>query len=90
MQIFYSVDNLNKRYWAWCVKPLLKGNIIYYYNNVTQLENYIACNTSTDAVTLYNMLFKGMSVPELISSLNNYGFNGIKLYIYLMQNGIIE
>lgn len=90
MQIFYSVDNLGKRYWAWCTKLFLKENLIYYYNNITQLENCIVCKTSIDAINLYCALFKGILMSELISILDNYGFNGTELYAYLMQNGIIE
>ncbi len=90
MQIFYSVDNLNTRYWAWCLKLHLKENIIHYYNNLTQVENCIVCKTSTDASDLYKTLLKGVSISELVSKLNNCGFNGVELYVHLMQNGIIE
>lgn len=90
MQVFYSVDNLDERYWAWCAKLHLKKNVIYYYNNITRLENYIVCKTSTDAINLYETLFKGVSMSELVSEFDDCGFNGVELYVYLMQNGIIE
>lgn len=90
MQVFYSVNNLNFRYWAWCVKLHMQENVIYYYNNITQLENHMVCNDSTNSAKLYETLFKGASISELISVLNNCGFNGAELYVYLMQNGIIE
>lgn len=90
MQVFYSVDNLDERYWAWCIKLHLKENVIYYYNNITQLENCIVCKTSTDAINLYKTLFKGVAMSELVSKLDDCGFNGSELYVYLMQNGIIE
>lgn len=90
MQVFYSVDNLDKRYWAWCVKLHLKENVIYYYNNIAQIENCIVCKTSTDAIKLYDTLFKGVSMSELVSQLESCGFNGVELYVCLMQNGIIE
>lgn len=90
MQVFYSVNNLNIRHWAWCAKLHLKENVIYYYNNITQLENCIVCKTSTDAINLYETLYKGVSMSELVSKLDDYGFNGVELYVYLMQNGIIE
>lgn len=90
MQVFYSVENLSVRYWAWCVKLHRKENVIHYYNNLTQTENCLICNNKTEATEIYTILHKGVSATKLISIFDRCGFNGFELYVYFMQNGIIE
>lgn len=90
MQIFYSMDNINKVYWAWCIKRQYKQDKLLLFNNITRQDYILPLGTLQNVQQIDQVLCNGIEMFDLIRLINSFGIDGEYMYSFLMQNGVLE
>lgn len=90
MNTYYDEKNIHNIYWAWCVKRKIANNKIIVKNNISGLYYGLQFSSGDAAQKIDYKLSNGINMSQLIDVFSEMGVDGKKIYIYLIQNGIIE
>ena len=90
MLVYYTKKNIGQTYLAWCTQQSINDSTLSLFNNVTKKEYCIVFANKANAVSFLELLKNGCMLDKIIKSLESEGYNGIDLYAFLMQNGLIE
>lgn len=90
MLTYYTKENIDKIFWAWCSQQQLNHNTIWIYNNITKQEYSIQFKSEINANRFLEMLKQGCLIDDIVEALSIENYNGKELFAFLMQNGLIE
>ena len=89
MQIIYNDKNINLNYLNCYVKYAVNNNQIYFENTLFN-TSFLLTGKLDDNYNFLNRLQNGIETNDFINILKKYTKEPEDLYIYLLQNGIIE
>ena len=64
MLTYYTKENIDKIFWAWCSQQQLNHNTIWIHNNITKQEYSIQFKSEINANRFLEMLKQGCLIDE--------------------------